>query len=183
MARLRAVRRARGEQDVRPHRADRPANLKGTRAPAGPCGKGGRAAPSAAERAPDLGPSPKCHCASRARHAALNRAEQKIALSNPYGNERLFRLHSSRPDLLGFKEAQLAVPVGESRYIGLALSADPTLTPGVAEVLVLVNNHEEKNEECMLVRVAFVRDAEGGGALAQPSAGIPSRLGGQMLDA
>jgi hypothetical protein len=98
--------------------------------------------------------------------------EQKIALSNPYGQDRLFRLHSSRPDLIALKERELAVPVGEFRYIGLKFSSDPTLTPGVADVLVLVNNQDDKNEECMLVRARFV--AEGG---AQSD-----RLNDRMLD-
>lgn len=74
------------------------------------------------------------------------------------------------------------MPVGEFRYMGLRFSADPTLTPGVADVLVLINNKDDKNEECMLVRVAFAPD-EQGGALRQPVSTMPpERLDGQMLD-
>ncbi|KAJ1619831.1 hypothetical protein T492DRAFT_408016 [Pavlovales sp. CCMP2436] len=105
---------------------------------------------------------------------------KKIALSNPYGLPRRFRLHCSRPDLISLKEKELTVPVGEFRYMGLRFSADSSLAPGVAEVLVLVNNEEDKNEECMLVRVAFVHE---GGALPQPR--TPARIervAGELVD-
>jgi hypothetical protein len=104
--------------------------------------------------------------------------EQKIALSNPYGQERLFKLHSSRPDLISLKDSELSVPVGEYRYMGLKFSSDPSLAPGVAEILVLVNNKDDKNEEAMLIRATFVPED---GIYRQPIAPT-GRVTAELLD-
>lgn len=134
-------------------------------------GRGASKVQRARPRAPPARTAPRHHarCALTPRpRAPRPRAPrpQRIALSNPYKAERLFRLHSSRPDLLAFKQETLAVPVGEFRYIGLKFSPDPAISAGVADILVLVNNRDEKNEEAMLVRASFVQPGGRGGVAA-----------------
>lgn len=69
------------------------------------------------------------------------------------------------------------MPVGEFRYLGLKFSSDPALAPGVAEILVLVNNQDDKNEEAMLIRATFVPED----AYRQPLA-PKGRVTAELLD-
>ena len=62
--------------------------------------------------------------------------------------------------------------------MGLKFSSDPALVPGVAEILVLVNNKDEKNEEAMLIRATFVPED---GAYRQPVA-PRGRVTAELLD-
>jgi nephrocystin-4 len=78
---------------------------------------------------------------------------KKIAYTNPYGFDKEFRLKTNCPSLLSFKHAHLHVPAGESRYISLKLL--PVETRGMAEILVFINDREDKNEECLCVRAVY----------------------------
>lgn len=108
----------------------------------------------------------------------LTPRRQRVALHNPYSHDREFKLQSSRPDLVSFKDASLYVPAGEQRYIGLRFAADMGVQPGDVDILLFINDRDDKNEECMLLRARFVRDSRrtndsaavsvGGG----PSAGL-----------
>ena len=60
---------------------------------------------------------------------------------------------TDRPDLLQFKETVLELEGGASQAIGLRFS--PVTQPGIAEVLVFINDEEDKNEETFRVTTEY----------------------------
>ncbi|XP_057716671.1 nephrocystin-4 isoform X7 [Corythoichthys intestinalis] len=78
---------------------------------------------------------------------------KKITYANPYTSSRTFLLHSDRPDLLQFKENKFQLHGGESYSIGLRFA--PSLSAGSVEILVYVNNLEEKTEETFCLKVTY----------------------------
>ncbi|XP_026189192.1 nephrocystin-4 isoform X1 [Mastacembelus armatus] len=80
-------------------------------------------------------------------------SSRKITYTNPYTSSRIFLLRSDHPDLLQFKEDKFQIGGGESYTIGLRFA--PTQSPGSAEILVYVNNQEERTEETFCVRVKY----------------------------
>ncbi|KAM4562311.1 nephrocystin-4 [Odontesthes bonariensis] len=80
-------------------------------------------------------------------------SSRKITYTNPYTSSRTFLLRSDHPDLLQFKEDQFQIGGGESYTVGLRFA--PSQSPGSAEILVYVNNLEEKTEETFCVKVNY----------------------------
>ncbi|XP_041859708.1 nephrocystin-4 isoform X2 [Melanotaenia boesemani] len=80
-------------------------------------------------------------------------SSRKITYTNPYTSSRTFLLRSDHPDLLQFKEDKFQIDGGESYTIGLRFA--PSQTPGSAEILVYVNDLEEKTEETFCVKVNY----------------------------
>ncbi|XP_061830665.1 nephrocystin-4 isoform X2 [Nerophis lumbriciformis] len=80
-------------------------------------------------------------------------SSKKITYTNPYKGSRTFLLRSDHPDLLQFKEDTVQIDGGESTTIGLRFA--PSRSPGAAEILVYVNNMEEKTEETFCVNVNY----------------------------
>ncbi|XP_061592666.1 nephrocystin-4 isoform X1 [Cololabis saira] len=80
-------------------------------------------------------------------------SSRKITYTNPYTSSRTFLLRSDHPDLLQFKEDKFQIGGGESYTIGLRFAASQS--PGSAEILVYVNNLEEKTEETFCVKVNY----------------------------
>nr|XP_020468219.1 nephrocystin-4 [Monopterus albus] len=80
-------------------------------------------------------------------------SSRKITYTNPYTSRRTFLLRSDHPDLLQFKEDKFQLSGGESCSIGLRFA--PSQSPGSVEILVYVNNLEEKTEETFCVRVIY----------------------------
>ncbi|XP_028309710.1 nephrocystin-4 isoform X2 [Gouania willdenowi] len=80
-------------------------------------------------------------------------SSRKITYTNPYTNSRTFLLRSDHPDLLQFKEDTFQIGGGESYTIGLRFA--PSQSPGSAEILVYVNNLQEKTEETFCVKVYY----------------------------
>ncbi|KAG8002845.1 Nephrocystin-4 [Nibea albiflora] len=80
-------------------------------------------------------------------------SSRKITYTNPYTNSRTFLLRSDHPDLLQFKEDKFQIGGGESYTIGLRFA--PSQSPGSVEILVYVNNLEEKTEETFCVKVNY----------------------------
>ncbi|XP_070696158.1 nephrocystin-4 [Pempheris klunzingeri] len=80
-------------------------------------------------------------------------SSRKITYTNPYSSSRMFLLRSDHPDLLQFKEDKFQIGGGESYTIGLRFA--PSQSPGSVEILVYVNNLEEKTEETFCVRVNY----------------------------
>ncbi|XP_030279502.1 nephrocystin-4 [Sparus aurata] len=78
---------------------------------------------------------------------------RKITYVNPYTSSRTFLLRSDHPDLLQFKEDKFQIGGGESYSIGLRFA--PSQSPGSTEILVYVNNPEEKTEETFCVKVNY----------------------------
>ncbi|XP_065817624.1 nephrocystin-4-like isoform X2 [Labrus bergylta] len=80
-------------------------------------------------------------------------SSRKITYTNPYTRSRTFLLRSDHPDLLQFKEDKFQISGGESYTIGLRFA--PSQSPGSVEILVYVNNLEEKTEETFCVKVNY----------------------------
>ncbi|XP_056158185.1 nephrocystin-4 [Lampris incognitus] len=78
---------------------------------------------------------------------------RRISYTNPYTSGRVFVLHSDHPDLLQFKEDQFQIGGGESYSIGLRFA--PSQSPGTVEILVYVNDLDEKTEETFCVKVNY----------------------------
>ncbi|XP_077405435.1 nephrocystin-4 isoform X2 [Vanacampus margaritifer] len=80
-------------------------------------------------------------------------SSKKITYANPYTSRRTFLLRSDHPDLLQFKEDEFQLDGGESYTIGLRFA--PSQSAGSVEILVYVNNLEEKTEETFCVKVNY----------------------------
>ncbi|XP_031235501.1 nephrocystin-4 isoform X4 [Mastomys coucha] len=80
-------------------------------------------------------------------------ANKRITYTNPYPSQRTYRLHSDRPDLLHFKEDSFQVAGGETYTIGLRFL--PSGSAGQEEILIHINDHEDKNEETFCVKVLY----------------------------
>ncbi|GAB1289304.1 Nephrocystin-4 [Apodemus speciosus] len=80
-------------------------------------------------------------------------SNKRITYTNPYPSRRTYRLHSDRPDLLRFKEDTFQVAGGETYTIGLRFL--PSGSAGQEEILIYINDHEDKNEETFCVKVLY----------------------------
>ncbi|NWX44455.1 NPHP4 protein, partial [Steatornis caripensis] len=78
---------------------------------------------------------------------------KRITYTNPYPSPRLYFLCTNRPDLLQFKEDSFKVAGGEVYTIGLRFS--PSRSAGEEEILIHINDHEDKNEETFCVKVLY----------------------------
>ncbi|XP_076451476.1 nephrocystin-4-like [Babylonia areolata] len=83
---------------------------------------------------------------------------KRITYTNPYPVRKHFKVLTDRPDLLQFKENDLELEGGASQAIGLRFT--PITQPGLAEVLVFINDEEDKNEETFRVTLEFKAVAE-----------------------
>ncbi|KAL4646096.1 nephrocystin-4 isoform X2 [Arapaima gigas] len=80
-------------------------------------------------------------------------SNKKITYTNPYRDTRGFLLRTDHPELLHFKEDSFQVGGGETHNIGLRFA--PTRNPGTEEILVFINNQENKNEETFCIKVRY----------------------------
>ncbi|XP_060788176.1 nephrocystin-4 [Neoarius graeffei] len=80
-------------------------------------------------------------------------SNKKISFTNPYPSKRRFRLCSDHPDLLQFKEEKFQIEGGASYNIGLRFA--PSQSAGTEEILVFINDLEDKNEETYCVKVVY----------------------------
>uniref|UniRef100_A0A663LX37 Nephrocystin 4 n=1 Tax=Athene cunicularia TaxID=194338 RepID=A0A663LX37_ATHCN len=78
---------------------------------------------------------------------------KRITYTNPYPSPRLYFLGTNRPDLLQFKEDSFEVAGGEVYTIGLRFA--PSQGTGEEEILIHINDHEDKNEETFCVKVLY----------------------------
>uniref|UniRef100_A0A8C3Y3Y5 Nephrocystin 4 n=1 Tax=Catharus ustulatus TaxID=91951 RepID=A0A8C3Y3Y5_CATUS len=78
---------------------------------------------------------------------------KRITYTNPYPSPRLYFLCTNRPDLLQFKEDSFEVAGGEVYTIGLRFA--PSQTVGEEEILIHINDREDKNEETFCVKVLY----------------------------
>ncbi|XP_056187192.1 nephrocystin-4 isoform X1 [Falco biarmicus] len=76
-----------------------------------------------------------------------------ITYTNPYPSPRLYFLYTNRPDLLQFKEDSFEVAGGEVYTIGLRFA--PSQSTGEEEILIHINDREDKNEETFCVKVLY----------------------------
>ncbi|CAL1543175.1 unnamed protein product [Lymnaea stagnalis] len=80
-------------------------------------------------------------------------SSKRITYTNPYPMTKRFRLLCDRNDLLQFKESLLELEGGASHAIGLRFL--PVMQPGAAEIMVFINDEEDKNEETFRVTATY----------------------------
>ncbi|XP_018081599.1 nephrocystin-4-like isoform X2 [Xenopus laevis] len=78
---------------------------------------------------------------------------KKISYRNPYPTKKTYSLYTNRSDLLQFKENYFEVAAGETYSIGLRFA--PSQTRGQEEILIFINDREDKNEETFCVKVRY----------------------------
>nr|DBA16425.1 TPA: hypothetical protein GDO54_003819 [Pyxicephalus adspersus] len=78
---------------------------------------------------------------------------KKITYTNPYQVKKRYSLQTNRVDLLQFKEDTFEVGAGETYTIGLRFA--PSDSKGMEEILIFINDHEDKNEETFCVKVNY----------------------------
>ncbi|NWX88175.1 NPHP4 protein, partial [Nothoprocta pentlandii] len=78
---------------------------------------------------------------------------KRITYTNPYPARRRYFLRTSRPDLLRFQEDSFEVAGGEAHTIGLRFA--PCCHAAREDVLIHINDHEDKNEETFCVTVTY----------------------------
>lgn len=83
-------------------------------------------------------------------------ANKKIMYTNPYQSYRTFTLRSNQPWLATFTPQRLSLPAGATRPLGMTFDARAATT-GILDVLVFVNDEEDKTEECFKCRVRIYR--------------------------
>jgi nephrocystin-4 len=79
---------------------------------------------------------------------------KRITFENTWGRPRIFNLSSSDDSLVAPRYEKLPIAAGGSGFIRLWMQA-PDET-GNAEVFVFVNDEEDQNEECLLMRLRFI---------------------------
>ncbi|KAM8791790.1 nephrocystin-4 [Rhynchonycteris naso] len=80
-------------------------------------------------------------------------ADKQITYTNPYPFRRTYHLHSDHPELLRFKEDTFQVAGGETYAIGLLFM--PRRRAGEEDILIHINDHDDKNEETFCVKVIY----------------------------
>nr|XP_039329678.1 nephrocystin-4 isoform X7 [Saimiri boliviensis boliviensis] len=78
---------------------------------------------------------------------------KSITYTNPYPSRRTFHLHNDHPELLRFREDSFQVGGGETYTIGMQFA--PSRRAGEEEILIYINDHEDKNEEAFCVKVIY----------------------------
>ncbi|KAJ1142017.1 hypothetical protein NDU88_008345 [Pleurodeles waltl] len=80
-------------------------------------------------------------------------SNKRITYTNPYPSKKDYSLHTNRPDLLQFKEDRFQIGGGETYTIGLRFA--PSQSTGMEEILIYINDDEDKNEETFCVKVIY----------------------------
>ena len=80
-------------------------------------------------------------------------SNKRIAYTNPYPHRKVFMVRSNRDDLLQFKESRLEIEANESKNIGLRFA--PCNHAGAVEILLFINDEDDKNEETFSVRATY----------------------------
>ncbi|XP_070560469.1 nephrocystin-4-like isoform X2 [Ptychodera flava] len=80
-------------------------------------------------------------------------SNKRITYTNPYPSKKVFNLRCNRDDLLQFKETRIEIGAGETHTIGLRFS--PSQVQGSAEILIFINDAEDKNEETFCVKAIY----------------------------
>ncbi|XP_063292057.1 nephrocystin-4 [Pelobates fuscus] len=78
---------------------------------------------------------------------------KRITYTNPYQTKKCFFLYTNRADLLQFKENTFEVGGRETYTIGLRFA--PSRNCGSEEILIFINDQEDKNEETFCVKVKY----------------------------
>ena len=94
--------------------------------------------------------------------AAGGTAQRKVSYTNPYQQLRVLNLSTTHPQLVSFRPSRVTAPGAATVPVGLVFSAgrdyDVGYTGGQArvEVLVFLNDLDDRNEECWRIGVTIV---------------------------
>jgi hypothetical protein len=80
-------------------------------------------------------------------------SNKKLSYTNPFLHSKVLTLRSSAPHLMQFKNAILDLKGGETQYIGLRFA--PIVAQDEADILVFLNNENDKVEECLSIHVEY----------------------------
>ena len=78
---------------------------------------------------------------------------KKISFTNPYPSRKVFNVRTNRDDLLQFKDGRLELGAGETTSIGLRFA--PSMSSGSIEIMVFINDEDDKNEETFSVKATY----------------------------
>ncbi|KAF0852536.1 conserved uncharacterized mitochondrial protein [Andalucia godoyi] len=78
---------------------------------------------------------------------------KKVAYKNPYPSARTFNLFSSDESVCYMREVSMQVAAREKEYIHMVFPYGTETTP--KEVYVFVNDEQDRNEECLHVKVRY----------------------------
>ncbi|KAG5181617.1 hypothetical protein JKP88DRAFT_270043 [Tribonema minus] len=80
-------------------------------------------------------------------------SHKRIAYANPWSQARAFRLRSSDETVMAPRHGGLEAAAGGTGFIRLWLHAPDAA--GSAEVFLFVNDENDQNEECLLIRMRY----------------------------
>ncbi|KAJ8319810.1 hypothetical protein KUTeg_001397 [Tegillarca granosa] len=80
-------------------------------------------------------------------------SSKRITYTNPYPHKKMFSVLTNRDDLLQFKETKFDIEGGATYTIGLRFT--PVLKMGSAEILVFINDEDDKNEETFQITATY----------------------------
>ncbi|KAF5838521.1 hypothetical protein DUNSADRAFT_2719 [Dunaliella salina] len=83
-------------------------------------------------------------------------ANKKISYTNPYPAFCTFTMRCNQPWLLQFTPTRLQLPGGATRPLGLTFDTR-VATTGILDVLVFVNDEEERTEQCFKIWTRIYR--------------------------
>ncbi|KXS11734.1 hypothetical protein M427DRAFT_421770 [Gonapodya prolifera JEL478] len=102
-----------------------------------------------------------CHCLAPTvtksfdvRLQTCRGSSKRVSYTNPYPAPKKFTLRTDRPDLLSFKEVEIEMEAGGTRYIHIRFM--PRTTKGNVEAFVFINDEQDRLEECLKVKCEFV---------------------------
>ena len=78
---------------------------------------------------------------------------KRISYTNPYPVRRVFHVHTNHPQLLQFKDSRLELDGGETQSIAMKFA--PYMTREVLEILVYINDDNDKTEETFCVKAVY----------------------------
>jgi len=78
---------------------------------------------------------------------------KKITYTNPYMAARVFQVRASRPDLCHVKDPRLEIGPNSSASIGLQFA--PAAARGCVDILIFINDQEDRNEDTFAVKVTY----------------------------
>lgn len=80
-------------------------------------------------------------------------SSKRITFTNLYPHKKTFILLTNQPELLQFKESRIEVEGGAEHVIGLRFS--PVMKPGASEVMLFINDEDDKNEETYKINATY----------------------------
>lgn len=82
--------------------------------------------------------------------------QRQMSYTNPYAQPRIFSLSTNVPWLLSFQPTTLELPPRATRPLALLFDGRAAQGAAALQVLVFVNDEQDREEECMEVAVTVV---------------------------